>query len=98
MRACFEHNFFVEQVWCISADRCRTHVPGSEILVTKVVFIEHKNKEPHRMNYRFVAAILGACMFFGCALGLATQNGCASMDRVRIQLQWVLQAQFAGKI
>jgi len=50
------------------------------------------------MNYRFVAAILGACMFFGCALGLATQNGCASMDRVRIQLQWVLQAQFAGKI
>jgi NitT/TauT family transport system substrate-binding protein len=36
-------------------------------------------------------------LLLGCAaLRTAAQSNCTSVDRVRIQLQWVLQAQFAG--
>lgn len=49
-----------------------------------------------RPNITVLSAVL---LLLGCAaLRTAAQSNCTSVDGVRIQLQWVLQAQFAGTL
>lgn len=44
-----------------------------------------------------ITVLSAVLLLLGCAaLRTAAQSNCTSVDRVRIQLQWVLQAQFAG--
>ncbi len=50
-----------------------------------------------KIHYRNYISLLSiALLLLGCAVKTAAQNNCTTVDRVRIQLQWVLQAQFAG--
>jgi hypothetical protein len=49
-----------------------------------------------RPNITVLSAVL---LLLGCAaVRTVAQSNCTSVDRVRIQLQWVLQAQFAGTL
>jgi hypothetical protein len=48
------------------------------------------------MCYRTSIILVTILVFYCCAEPVAGQKNCTRVDRVRIQLQWVLQAQFAG--